>query len=549
MKRKKRSHQNLEKYEDNVNENLMGTEDMGQSTHVEFFEDGNVVDMHALGDETEFRSDEESEEETEVSISQRRNVVSRSRSRSLSHESHNNNAISDEGEILDEPDYSHNRQKKRRISGKLNQDEKEEVIEEACARFQRIMDQSGFAETASLIREHFGNKQGNSNCIALNQKNPKNINGSPPRSEVTIYRNALIDQTDRSKDRLSSSSDKPINTSDEIMEIECDQSEKVEELNNVEMMVSNFIAENRPKENAYRDVQDRTRTRTNEGPQQGTSSHRQKQCGDGAEKRIQEAKNARVKMFATPGRSQQLLHSTLVDDDYLVLAAHVDETLKEKIKSGDYVDLSKLLPKDRLSQQEDQRMQIVNRNGQTFWIPVNDNQSINSFAKWEVAFRAYTDIYARANPHRSSELIQYSHIIHTIVSQYIWENVYDYDKDFRLHMARYPDRNWSIILQQAWSMRLKDRLRSSEFMGSRTPSQDYHKSGHNNKHNNEACRKYNRSKCNFGSACKFEHKCSYCFKMGHPILKCRKLQADRDGNNSKKENNATPSNSDNKAVN
>ena len=32
----------------------------------------------------------------------------------------------------------------------------------------------------------------------------------------------------------------------------------------------------------------------------------------------------------------------------------------------------------------------------------------------------------------------------------------------------------------------------------------------------------------FGTSCRYEHRCSYCFRMGHPIVTCRKLQADRE---------------------
>ena len=181
--------------------------------------------------------------------------------------------------------------------------------------------------------------------------------------------------------------------------------------------------------------------------------------GDQADQLIREAEQAKAKMFQTPGRNAQVIdlennfvHSAMVDESYLVLATHIDENLRNKIEKGEYVDLAKLLPKDRIAQEEDQRLQMVMKNGQTYWVPVNNSVAINNFTRWELAFRVYSDIYSRANPTRSAELIQYNHVIHTISTQFIWENVYDYDKDFRIHMSKYPLRNWSIILQQAWSM-------------------------------------------------------------------------------------------------
>ena len=96
--------------------------------------------------------------------------------------------------------------------------------------------------------------------------------------------------------------------------------------------------------------------------------------------------------------------------------------------------------------EEDQRLEMVIRGGHTFYVPVKESTAISSFGKWEQAFRVFSNIYTKANPHRASELIEYNHIIHTISLCYIWDNVYLYDKDFRMHIARNPDRNWSIIL-------------------------------------------------------------------------------------------------------
>ena len=59
------------------------------------------------------------------------------------------------------------------------------------------------------------------------------------------------------------------------------------------------------------------------------------------------------------------------------------------------------------------------------------------------------------------ELTQYNHVIHTTSMSYIWDNVYAYDKEFRYRIARHPTRSWSVILQQAWTMLIKDRVRQS----------------------------------------------------------------------------------------
>ena len=151
---------------------------------------------------------------------------------------------------------------------------------------------------------------------------------------------------------------------------------------------------------------------------------------------------------------------SVVDEDYFIIGNFVEEHIRQKIESRDYVDFARLFPRDRTIFEEENRMEIVNRNGKTYFIPANDlsdSSGITNFSRWEQAFRVYSNIYCKRFPDRSSELIQHNHVIHTAAFSYTWENIYFYDKDFRLHLSRYPHRSWAVILQQAWTMRLKDR--------------------------------------------------------------------------------------------
>ena len=172
--------------------------------------------------------------------------------------------------------------------------------------------------------------------------------------------------------------------------------------------------------------------------------------------------------------------------------------------------------------------------GSTSFVPANENsgQSIASVTKWDQAFRVYSDIYCKAHPARSTELIQYSHVIHTASATYVWENVYLYDKDFRMHLNDNPGRSWAIILQQAWAMRLKDKIKTSD---------SFYKHGNENadsaKFNpNRCCKRFNKGRCTFGSRCRFEHHCTYCFKFGHGFHNCRKRAADYKERESNKQN-------------
>ena len=184
---------------------------------------------------------------------------------------------------------------------------------------------------------------------------------------------------------------------------------------------------------------------------------------------IRESEAAKIRMNATPGEYgknfNSFLHTAYVDEEYLVFGSHVDETLQKRIINHEFIDFRHLLPRDRVSVEEDQRMELVNRNGLTYWSPVIDREIgvISNFHKWETAFRVFSNIYTMKYPNKAAELIQYCHVIHTASLTYVWENVYFYDKEFRIHMSKHPQCSWAVILQQAWNLRLKDKLKFDNF--------------------------------------------------------------------------------------
>ena len=374
-------------------------------------------------------------------------------------------------------------------------------------------------------------------------------------SETTIYDNAVRDETSEvtfSRQRengLGKTIVIPNRFSTSLEEGELDTSDETTELDRERrgpvINVEHSFTDRRPEhdEMAVPSTSGfRPRRQDTMGEHLEWHDHRQHQLTpeEKAQKLIQEAEAHKAKrVYDLPGKSpleiSKQIHSVMVDDDYLLVASHVDPSTLNKIILGEYVDFAKLLPRDKILQEEDQRLEVVVRGGHTYWVPAQDRdgvQSIQGFARWEQAFRVYSDIYLRNHPERSTELIQYNHIIYTASLTYIWENVYAYDKDFRLHMGRHPERSWGIILQQAWSMRLKDKL-GRGFEGSGTVSRK-HEGTPKRQEDNEAidinriCRRFNKGRCSFGPTCKFDHRCFYCFKFGHSIHHCRKLRANKE---------------------
>ena len=244
-----------------------------------------------------------------------------------------------------------------------------------------------------------------------------------------------------------------------------------------------------------------------------------------AETLIREAEAAKTRIFDTPGKeflpySNEFIHTGLVDEKFLCIGAHLEEGLRQEIVTGQYVDFARLLPKEK-SAEDENRLELLHKDGHTYWVPAGDLRSgniISNFAKWEQAFRIFANVYTKRHPHKSSELLQYSHIIHTASQSYMWENVYAYDKDFRMHLSEFPQRMWGIILQQSWSLRLKDKIKHSQDSLWRPSNQS---------HEHDYCKCHNRGYCSYGLECRYKHRCLYCHKYGHGFANCRKAQKKR----------------------
>ena len=341
------------------------------------------------------------------------------------------------------------------------------------------------------------------------------------RSEETIYRSAVP------KRASSSSEEDPLNSSDEM--------------GMPKLIDRMLVAERR----AVSQVQqpDAAQPGCSYEPtpiqQEGEGAVQQERSTPEARARkmVQEAERAKAKIYSTKGNevnrfdlNNQYVHSAMVDEDYMVVGADLEENIIRKVALGEYVDFGKLIPKDRVLTEDDGRLQMTVKDGKAFWTPIHESVSIGSFSRWEQAFRVFSNIYTRAHPHRASELIQYNHVIHTIAMTYSWDNVYNYDKDFRIHMGRNPGRSWSIILHQAWAMRLRDRLHKFDNNHFRGHGHGSSPQDRDRVKISEPCRRFNRGKCNFGGGCKYEHRCSYpqCRKFGHGYFSCRKMIADRD---------------------
>ena len=373
-------------------------------------------------------------------------------------------------------------------------------------------------------------------------------------SVVTIYQNvvqqAINEPRVEANKRDSSSSDEPFDVSDE--------SGRLQSEINTSHEINRFISDVRRLSTEQSNVADMAQAHCSKDdppPQRSVEPRQQPQLSK-AEVMIHDAEAVKARIYEVPGtsgvvnndRTPEHVHdmklttspsnrpSYLADEDYLIVGNHIDEALKRKIGNGEYVDFAKLMPKDRVGVDDDNRMEMVNRGGMSFWVPVSEREvtSISNFIKWEQAFRVYMNIYTFFHLTRAGELIQYNHIIHTAAQSFSWENVYRYDREFRLHMSRHHlHRNWGVILQQAWSMCLKDKIFHSSpayNAGGGRGSHAGQNGGGGSGPRRKLCFDFNRGNCTFGKKCKFDHRCSFCHKYGHGSFCCRRALGRTNGN-------------------
>ena len=73
---------------------------------------------------------------------------------------------------------------------------------------------------------------------------------------------------------------------------------------------------------------------------------------------IKEAETSKARMVVTLGNELTFIEkglnwqSTAVDENYMVIGAHLDNSVKQKIVNHEYVDFSRLLPHDRVTRDE-----------------------------------------------------------------------------------------------------------------------------------------------------------------------------------------------------
>ena len=407
--------------------------------------------------------------------------------------------------------------------------DKDEVI--TMSKLQEFFKANGLLKQS--LEEPERNKRGE---LSKNNYNNSACNSS---SETTIYRQAVEPLISSNVEvdkklmelRFSSSSEEAIDSDD----VGYDDGEVI-------FKSSNFVENQRSRDNKFCSSEHRgseePRPSTSRGDDRPRIDHhpverKRSTVEERAERMIRDAETAKARMFNSPGKQPNIFNNSGsaemgqfkdIDDNFNVITLHMDETVVIKIAKHEYVDFARLVQRDKVDREDDHRMEMINKGGKTWWVPVSDREgtAISSFFRWEQAFRVFSSIYTRFFPGKASELVEYNHVIFGASLTYIWDNVYKYDKDFRMHLSNYPERGWNRILQKSWAFRLKDKIPKSMDLNSSFEPTRRRDSGR------EICRRFNKGKCSYGLRCKYDHRCLICNKWGHGAYTCHRVKRDSD---------------------
>ena len=408
-----------------------------------------------------------------------------------------------------------------------------------CMMVQQMVKNTINTGSAAPDGEYNGGSECLQNCDSINLTpviNKQGTNKAPQvksPSDTTIYAPGL--QRSNAKDMVE----------------KCDMLEKIS--NFVESVHAGIGQSTPPCRSTGPDWQNMNRETLHGGPSgEGTSgSHSQPRQSDEADrarkladKLILDAETFNSSIAAPQGKLPQFenltenrlirdnfpqsSHNPIVDgdDDFFHLTCHVEPNLRMKIERGEFVDLDKLLPKERYPHKlgEDGRLEMINHEGVTYFVPAVDKESkVNNLKKWGQAFRVYVAIYCKQNPERSAEIWQYIYVIHMAASTFTWENVVWYDYTFGQLTAAKPFRSWAKIYNQFRNLAMRNPL-SNNFpphnSGSSGPKGKGVKKFRDWRDN--CCWIFNHvGRCTRAN-CRFENHCSYCGAYNHGISTCRK---------------------------
>ena len=186
------------------------------------------------------------------------------------------------------------------------------------------------------------------------------------------------------------------------------------------------------------------------------------------------------------------------------IGEHIYVSVKNKIISGAYVDLSTLMPNNEVRLNSNASFLSVASTGQL--VLQQKSKQILSMESWTDLFLIYASIYLSAHPDLTQSLLKYMHIIRTGHKRFGGNGWQMYDEQFRYRMSVDPGRSWDTIDNELWLL--------------------YMQVSHTNVYSQQnalkqlgRCYDFNFKGMCYKNACSFLHKCLRCCG-DHPQCSC-----------------------------
>ena len=108
-------------------------------------------------------------------------------------------------------------------------------------------------------------------------------------------------------------------------------------------------------------------------------------------------------------------------------------------------------------------------------------------------------------------MVQYAAELNDNIGKFTFLVTYQYDMKFHLKRQIKPSTPWNVIDNHLWSKCFSGAAKDTSYH----PNQQ----GGANFHSQRTCDNFNYQSCT-RAKCKFQHKCSKCFRTGHNQCQC-----------------------------
>lgn len=202
------------------------------------------------------------------------------------------------------------------------------------------------------------------------------------------------------------------------------------------------------------------------------------------------------------------VESQYVDSIHTLLSSNVSNSLKSKIISSSYIDISLLLDNTSLTESSEKRIFFNDKGELVTREVVRPSIKIQSISRWTDAFLVYASIYASAHPESFQGLLKYLHDIRLGASRcgegdLGWKK---YDEQFRLRRSIDPTKQWSKVDYELWLMFMTSSPQSKVTLSPNSPA--FNK-----------CYNFNFKGICDRPSCQYMHKCIRC-SGAHPQYQC-----------------------------